>query len=195
MKCFVSICRIVSSRASSLAAAAIASIIEQQQLHKNYQNEPIVVGVNGSTFEKYPNMPERILKALQEWFGPITGSRIQLELASDGGSIGGALVAMLYHDHAPASTRYSRKISHGITQCSVSDTIFHYLYLHSHVADIASNTAEKDMERKSATCLEPLAHAARKITTSVKRWIQKKRRGRTSSSTISKQHAEKRTQG
>lgn len=99
------ICRLVSSRAASLAAAAIASLIEQQQLHVDTNNRPIVIGVNGSTFEKYPTMPRRICEALQKWFDPQIGSRIQLELASDGGSIGGALVAMLYHSYAPALAR------------------------------------------------------------------------------------------
>lgn len=86
----------VSSRAARLAAAAIASLIEQQSLP---DNEPIVIGVNGSTFEKYPHMPERIEASLQSWFGQdAVSNRIHLEVATDGGSIGAALVAMLYQE-------------------------------------------------------------------------------------------------
>lgn len=56
---------------------------------------PIVIGVNGSTYEKYSTMHDRILKSLVTWFGPQVSGRIRLEVATDGGSIGGALIAML----------------------------------------------------------------------------------------------------
>ena len=89
------ICHIVSSRAASLAAAGIAAIIERQDII-SLSDQPIIVGVNGSTFEKYPRMPERIENVLRTWFGDTTFQRIRLGVARDGGSIGGALVAMLY---------------------------------------------------------------------------------------------------
>lgn len=72
----------------------MASLIEQQADLLNGTG-PIILGVNGSTYEKYPNMHERILESLINWFGPEVGARIRLELATDGGSIGGALIAML----------------------------------------------------------------------------------------------------
>lgn len=84
----------MSNRAARLAAAAMASLIEQQSDLLN-STRPIVLGVNGSTYEKYPNMHDRILGSLVTWFGPEVGKRIRLELAKDGGSIGGALIAML----------------------------------------------------------------------------------------------------
>lgn len=40
-------------------------------------------------------MHDRILKSLVTWFGPQVSGRIRLEVATDGGSIGGALIAML----------------------------------------------------------------------------------------------------
>ncbi|KAI8146058.1 hypothetical protein BJV82DRAFT_600296 [Fennellomyces sp. T-0311] len=89
------ICHIVSSRAASLAAAGIAAIIERQDVIKS-SDQPIIIGVNGSTFEKYPRMPERIEIALRTWFGDAISQRIRISVARDGGSIGGALVAMLY---------------------------------------------------------------------------------------------------
>ncbi|KAI9345737.1 hypothetical protein BD770DRAFT_413947 [Pilaira anomala] len=91
---FTELCQIVSNRAARLAAAAMASLIEQQSDLLN-STRPIVLGVNGSTYEKYPNMHDRILRSLVTWFGPEIGKRIRLELAKDGGSIGGALIAML----------------------------------------------------------------------------------------------------
>ncbi|CAO3611132.1 unnamed protein product [Mucor hiemalis] len=91
---FTELCQIVSNRAARLAGAAMASLIEQQSDLLS-GTKPIVIGVNGSTYEKYPNMHQRILDSLVTWFGSETGKRIRLELATDGGSIGGALIAML----------------------------------------------------------------------------------------------------
>lgn len=84
------ICRIVSARSASLAAVSIISLIDQQNLTDN-----IVVGINGSTYEFYPHMDLRVRRALDEWYGKETSSKITLEVASEGGSVGGALIAML----------------------------------------------------------------------------------------------------
>ncbi|KAI8147580.1 hypothetical protein BJV82DRAFT_596099 [Fennellomyces sp. T-0311] len=89
------ICVMISTRAATLAAAAIAAIIEQQTFEPD---QDIVIGVNGTTFEMYPAMPERIHQALEQWFGETMAKRIRLEVARDGGSIGAALVAMLYQE-------------------------------------------------------------------------------------------------
>ena len=96
MVCLTRICRIVSSRAATLAAAGITAIIERQDIITR-SNDPIIIGVNGSTFEKYPHMQERVKEALYRWFGDKVSQRIDLGVARDGGSIGGALVAMLYN--------------------------------------------------------------------------------------------------
>jgi hexokinase len=91
---FTQVCQSVSNRAARLAGAAIASLIEQQtELLEG--TDDIVIGVNGSTYEKYPKMHERICESLSSWFTPETYKRIYVELATDGGSIGGALIAML----------------------------------------------------------------------------------------------------
>ncbi|KAI7905431.1 uncharacterized protein BX663DRAFT_467926 [Cokeromyces recurvatus] len=88
------ICRIVSTRAASLAAVAIISLIDQQHLLDMDHNE-IVIGINGSTYEFYPHMDLRVRRALNEWYGKETSDKITLEVASEGGSVGGALIAML----------------------------------------------------------------------------------------------------
>ena len=91
---FTELCQIVSNRAARLAGASMASLIEQQ-IDLLSSTKPIVIGVNGSTYEKYPNMHQRIYDSLMTWFEPAIAQRIRLELATDGGSIGGALIAML----------------------------------------------------------------------------------------------------
>ncbi|KAI8099292.1 uncharacterized protein BX664DRAFT_320944 [Halteromyces radiatus] len=88
------ICRIVSTRSALLCSCAIAALIEQQGLVTK-SNADIIVGMNGSTYEFYPFMEERLHRALRQWFGVEISDRIRLEITSDGGSVGGALIAML----------------------------------------------------------------------------------------------------
>ncbi|KAI9273650.1 hypothetical protein BY458DRAFT_508476 [Sporodiniella umbellata] len=86
------ICYNVAARSASLAAVAIISLVQQQKL---LDQDQIVVGINGSTFEFYPRMDQLMRQALNEWYGEETANKIVLEIASEGGSIGGALIAML----------------------------------------------------------------------------------------------------
>jgi hexokinase len=88
------ICRIVSTRAASLAAVSIISLVDQQNLLE-HDRDDIVVGINGSTYQFYPHMNLRVRRALDEWYGKEVSSKITLEVASEGGSVGGALIAML----------------------------------------------------------------------------------------------------
>ncbi|KAI9320087.1 hypothetical protein BX666DRAFT_2018157 [Dichotomocladium elegans] len=110
---FLRLCVMVATRAAGLAAAAIAAMIEQQTFEPD---QDIVVGINGSTYELYPHMAERIQSFLVDWFGEDIGSRIQLEVAHDGGSIGAALVAMLY------SSKRSRKNDPGSNASHIKHT-------------------------------------------------------------------------
>ncbi|CAO3626593.1 unnamed protein product [Cunninghamella blakesleeana] len=100
----IELCSLVATRGAKLAAAALASLIEQQShilLENKNNDEPIVIGMNGSTYELYPQMHDRILNALSDWFGPEIANRIHLEVARDGASIGSALIAMLYAENHP----------------------------------------------------------------------------------------------
>ncbi|KAI8342186.1 hypothetical protein EDC96DRAFT_522336 [Choanephora cucurbitarum] len=112
---FSELCVIVSDRAARLAAAAMASLIEQQPELIN-EAGPIVIGVNGSTYEKYTKMHDRICTSLTRWFGAEVGRRIKVEVATDGGSIGGALIAMLAEKEEKRRLRstYQTDQSYGI---------------------------------------------------------------------------------
>lgn len=92
------ICKIVAIRSASLTCAAIAAMVEQQGLHKQEDGHDIVIGINGSTYEFYPYMAERVHRSLRNWFGTEISDRIRMEIAKDGGSIGGALIAMLCNE-------------------------------------------------------------------------------------------------
>lgn len=89
------ICKIVAIRSAALVCAAIAAMIEQQGLDKLQDGHDIVIGINGSTYEFYPYMAERVHRSLRNWFGAQVSDKIRMEVAKDGGSIGGALIAML----------------------------------------------------------------------------------------------------
>lgn len=98
------LCEMVATRGAGLASAAIAAIIEQQPELLAKTSKDIVIGVNGTTFDAYPNMPDRMFQFLEDWFGQETAKRIKLQPARDGGAIGGALVAMLYQEAAGTPT-------------------------------------------------------------------------------------------
>ncbi|CAM0136435.1 unnamed protein product [Umbelopsis sp. WA50703] len=106
------ICKIVATRAACLVAVAIASLIQQQGLDCD-STEDIIIGMNGSTYEFYPYMEERIHRSLKEWFGTDISDRIRIEVARDGGSIGGALIAMLCEN---------QENSHALSPSANSDT-------------------------------------------------------------------------
>ncbi|KAF9120994.1 hexokinase A [Mortierella sp. 14UC] len=56
------------------------------------------IGIDGSVFEKYPKFSQKMMKELTKILGQDRASRIRLELARDGGSIGAALVAVISHN-------------------------------------------------------------------------------------------------
>ncbi|OAD72330.1 hypothetical protein PHYBLDRAFT_88880, partial [Phycomyces blakesleeanus NRRL 1555(-)] len=89
----IQVAHLISDRAARLAGGAMVSLLEQQKINLS-ETDPIVIGVNGSVYELYPQMPERIQQSLIDWFGPTISSRLQISLATEGGSIGGALIAM-----------------------------------------------------------------------------------------------------
>ncbi|KAK4509107.1 uncharacterized protein ATC70_007457 [Mucor velutinosus] len=89
------ICKIVALRSAALVCAAIAAMIQQQGLDRLQDGHDIIIGINGSTYEFYPYMAERVHRSLRSWFGTEVSDKIRMEIAKDGGSIGGALIAML----------------------------------------------------------------------------------------------------
>lgn len=89
-------CRIVATRAASLAACAIAAVV----LHTGSKdgsggpNEVIDVGLDGTVAEFLPNFEVRMRKALREILGEEGEKRIKMGLAKDGSGIGAALCAL-----------------------------------------------------------------------------------------------------
>ncbi|KAI9317950.1 hypothetical protein BX666DRAFT_1567192 [Dichotomocladium elegans] len=151
---FVRICALVSSRAAVLAAAAMAAIVEQQDILASSPTEtPIIIGITGSTYEKYPAMPERIHQALRDWFGDAVARRIRLDVAKEGSSVGGALIAMLYHNdqrHVDSEDPKSTCFISCLPFSSIKNRLYNLLSWagsdpQSHATHVATPSSEKSM--------------------------------------------------
>lgn len=85
------ICELVGKRASRLAAASIAAIVQ----HIGITKEGCDIGIDGSLYEFYPSFESRMYDALEEMLPEVHDLRntIRLGLARDGSGVGAALTA------------------------------------------------------------------------------------------------------
>ncbi|KAF9402876.1 glucokinase [Mortierella sp. AD011] len=88
------ICHLISSRAARLSAVGIAALIKQRELLTSQKE--VIVGIDGSLFNKYPKFREHLEDALHEILGSATARpEISLINAEDGSGVGGAIAAYL----------------------------------------------------------------------------------------------------
>ncbi|KAF9325030.1 hexokinase A [Linnemannia elongata] len=90
----------IGQRSAAMTAAACAALLYKANggsVQLDAVNEITTIGIDGSVFEKYPQFSQKMMKELIKILGEDRASRIRLELARDGGSIGAALVAMISH--------------------------------------------------------------------------------------------------
>ncbi|KAF9405941.1 glucokinase [Podila epigama] len=88
------ICQLISARAARLSAVGIAALIKKRELL--IKRKQIIVGIDGSLFNKYPNFRQHLEGALNEIFDAATvASKISLINAEDGSGVGGAIAAYL----------------------------------------------------------------------------------------------------
>ncbi|KAF9350980.1 glucokinase [Mortierella sp. AD094] len=88
------ICQLISSRAARLSAVGIAALIKQRNLLTSHKE--VIVGIDGSLFNKYPKFREHLENALHEILVSATGKpEISLINAEDGSGVGGAIAAYL----------------------------------------------------------------------------------------------------
>jgi hexokinase len=81
--------RAVASRASTLAACAIAAVIKHTKALD--KSGPIDIGVDGSVAEFLPFFEERVRVALRDVLGEEGEKRVVIGLAKDGSGVGGKL--------------------------------------------------------------------------------------------------------
>ncbi|KAG0225206.1 glucokinase [Actinomortierella wolfii] len=89
----------IGNRSATMTAAACAALLLKANGHSVHLDDPTektTIGIDGSVFEKYPLFARKMKNALVKILGEDRASRIRLELAHDGGSIGAALVAMIH---------------------------------------------------------------------------------------------------
>ncbi|KAF9338320.1 glucokinase [Podila minutissima] len=88
------ICQLISARAARLSAVGIAALIKKRELLA--KPKKIIVGIDGSLFNKYPNFRQHLEGALNEIFDAATvKAKISLIHAEDGSGVGGAIAAYL----------------------------------------------------------------------------------------------------
>lgn len=77
--------RIVSTRAASLAACAIASVVK----HTKNEGKKVDIGVDGSVAEFLPEFESRVRTALKVVLGDDGEKLVAIGLAKDGSGVGG----------------------------------------------------------------------------------------------------------
>eukprot|EP00835_Amoeboradix_gromovi_P006163 NODE_676_length_5303_cov_0.411991.p1 type:complete len:439 gc:universal NODE_676_length_5303_cov_0.411991:1906-3222(+) len=82
----------VGTRSARLSGAVLSGVLVQSQVLDS--NQPVVVAVDGSLFELYPDYQKRIEAALTELLQE-KAKLVKLELARDGSSVGAALGALV----------------------------------------------------------------------------------------------------
>ncbi|KAF8935725.1 glucokinase [Haplosporangium gracile] len=88
------VCQLISARAARLSSVGIAALIKKRELLSKPQK--VIVGIDGSLFNKYPNFRQHLEGALKEIFDAATvSSKISLISAEDGSGVGGAIAAYL----------------------------------------------------------------------------------------------------
>ncbi|CAO3567673.1 unnamed protein product [Mortierella alpina] len=88
------ICQLISARAARLSAVGIAALIKKRELLS--KPNQVIVGIDGSLFNKYPHFREHLEGALNEIFDAATvKAKISLINAEDGSGVGGAIAAYL----------------------------------------------------------------------------------------------------
>ncbi|KAF9584929.1 glucokinase, partial [Lunasporangiospora selenospora] len=77
------ICEVISARAARLSAVGIAALIKKRNLLS--QTNQVIVGIDGSLFNKYPNFRQHLVGALNEIFDAATvAAKVSLIHAEDG---------------------------------------------------------------------------------------------------------------
>ncbi|KAI1311039.1 glucokinase [Mortierella claussenii] len=88
------ICQLISARAARLSAVGIAALIKKRQLLT--KPNQVIVGIDGSLFNKYPKFRQHLEGALNEIFDAATvQAKVSLINAEDGSGVGGAIAAYL----------------------------------------------------------------------------------------------------
>ncbi|KAI8596589.1 hexokinase-domain-containing protein [Dissophora ornata] len=88
------VCELISARAARLSAVGIAAVVKKRKMLT--QPRKVIVGIDGSLYNKYPNFKQHLKGALNEIFDAATvTAKISLITAEDGSGVGGAIAAYL----------------------------------------------------------------------------------------------------
>ncbi|KAG0301006.1 glucokinase, partial [Dissophora globulifera] len=88
------ICQLISARAARLSAVGIAALIKKRKMLT--LSKKVIVGIDGSLYNKYPHFKQHLEGALNEIFDAATvKAKVSLITAEDGSGVGGAIAAYL----------------------------------------------------------------------------------------------------
>ncbi|GJE84777.1 hexokinase [Phanerochaete sordida] len=90
---------LVANRAAKLSACAVATVLVQTGRAKlggglRPEEESVVIGVDGSLIEHYPNFNAHLRESLRALVGEEVESRVDIGMAKDGSGVGAALCAL-----------------------------------------------------------------------------------------------------
>ncbi|EKM59569.1 uncharacterized protein PHACADRAFT_250162 [Phanerochaete carnosa HHB-10118-sp] len=90
---------LVANRAAKLSACAVAAILVQTGRAMlgggvRPEEESVIIGVDGSLIEHYPNFNARMRSSLRSLVGEEVESRVDIGMAKDGSGVGAALCAL-----------------------------------------------------------------------------------------------------
>jgi len=91
---FKSLARLVGRRAARLSACGIAAIVGKGGYLEDGGTEDVMVGADGSLYNKYPHFADRVHEGLVDIFGD-KGKRLKTYHAEDGSGVGSAIIAAM----------------------------------------------------------------------------------------------------
>ncbi|EPX74979.1 hexokinase 1 [Schizosaccharomyces octosporus yFS286] len=83
------VCELIGTRAARLSACGVCALVLKTK------KQSMMVGTDGSVYNKYPHFKERLEAAFKEVLGEDIGSKVITAPAEDGSGVGAALVSAL----------------------------------------------------------------------------------------------------
>ncbi|RKP11284.1 hexokinase-domain-containing protein [Piptocephalis cylindrospora] len=115
------VCELVGHRSAKLAASALSALIRQRQdllAPTDPENGggpgKVMVGIDGSLYEFYPNYERLLLEQMTKLIGPDITSLVSIKLSKDGSGVGAALTALAASKTRGSSRGPSRTTTPGV---------------------------------------------------------------------------------
>ncbi|KAF9940714.1 glucokinase, partial [Modicella reniformis] len=133
-------CQLISARAARLSAVGIAALIKKRKL-LTQSSKQVIVGIDGSLFNKYPHFRQHLEGALYEIFDIATvKAKVSLINAEDGSGVGGAIAAYLACKQKDCARKPAGSIQTAGADAMTDSTPQPDYYLHLDLAEAGLET-------------------------------------------------------